>query len=56
MKLLMGITATNMLITVRNKVPLMVDSVNHLLFHGFGNPFLLIIGYLLNDLIHLIAK
>jgi hypothetical protein len=40
----------------RNKVLHMDDSVNHLLFHGFTNPFLLITSYFLNDLIHLIAQ
>jgi hypothetical protein len=40
----------------KNDVLDIVDSVNHLLFHGFGNPFLIIIGYFLNDLVHLIAQ
>jgi len=40
----------------RNGVLDIIDLVNHLLFHGFGNPFLIIIGYLLDDLVHLITQ
>jgi hypothetical protein len=34
----------------------MRHSVNHLLFHGFGNPVWIIISYFLNYLIYLIAQ